>query len=114
MADGVAEGVVVLSLVTQVKYTNTLLLSFTKEDVEVWVLLVELEIWNSRRGEVEDDGRGGRRRRGRGGRLAPPAGREEDIYLLQEGAWCDVGRLSDVTAGAIAAAFPFVMDKKYR
>ena len=46
--------------------------------------------------------------------LAPPAGREEDIYLLQEGAWCDVGRLSDVTAGAIAAAFPFVMDKKYR
>ena len=47
VADGVAEGVVVLSLVTQVKYTNTLLLSFTKEDVEVWVLLVELEIWNS-------------------------------------------------------------------
>ena len=46
--------------------------------------------------------------------LVPPAGRDEDIYLLQEGCWSDMGRLSEVTVGAIAAAFPYVMDKKYR
>ena len=46
--------------------------------------------------------------------LVPPAGREDDVYCLADGAWHPEAEVPTVTVGMIEAAFPYVMDKKYR